>query len=283
MNRRMATAIVAILVWTGCSNSPSDPDHSLGGASLDNDPVVEELGERPGELHNAVIEAYLRRRSADGEWRDWDRFVANFRDAVNEVLEEHGAASRVRSDDVWAILEHHRRLAVQGIVDVTRPTFESLHRYVDYASDRGVLSAQAAAAEHQVIEWVRLDGVREALDRAHRQRAVGELPRMDPDFRRFLDVLDASNRLWSRYELSGPDAAGIGSAVKRIGSKIVDSTVGLMTRSKFKRTLGNAVSSILFEEAWDWADDHVDWGAWIHWPPPPCPTCFPCQPVPCGP
>lgn len=234
----------------------------------------------PGAFHNDIVRAYLARRPLRTPWRGWDDFFASFAAAANEAAPKYDVPPVITANDIRATIEFYRRLAVEGVCDVTNPTLASLYRYIEFQVEYGYLSRDDANAEHRVVQIALSNGIRAAIADATKTLAQGIRSQTGSEFGTFVDIVSESDVLWNSIEVGRTGEAGTeDSPGKRAATRIIDGIASHLAKSKnFPGSIiGSAIASTLFEEAWNHSGD------FIHWPPPPCPTCFPCQPLPCSP
>ena len=282
--------LVAMLSLLYCSceqggmTESMDPYASRDEAGPDGGESLEELLARagrievknPGEIHNEVLSLYCEKhRPLSGGRLDSGEFARHLSGCINQIFEERGIEVNVTPAHISQLVAELRKLKNDGIIDVSRPTRQGLHEYLDHAVGRGLLDPRAAG------EYKRALAICDEHDAKRSPRGVLgadlssiETGNADRD-RMFTDILVHSRDFWTAVEkeeimVMAPDdsLSEKSDFWEKLASYGTDALVAIVSLASLPLTAGTSIAgliasmtaSILVDCDWGEASDNWENG-----------------------
>lgn len=165
--------VTALITCLGCDTVDSPSDHSRVIAARD-----------AGELHNEIARAFSVRLQALGDPGvplPRKVFVRLVVEAANQALLDRGVTDVARTNDVNSVLNELVNLRNRGVFDIYSATPDDPRRIIDDWEQRGIVSAEEAAAVRARLAG---DSDAYALPASERVKAVDR-------------IIAASQSLWA--------------------------------------------------------------------------------------
>jgi len=136
-------------VMTGATEPRDSGDVSESGENESLEELLARAGrievDEPGEIHNEVLTLYCEKhRPLSGERLGPEEFARHLSRCINRVFELRGIDVRVTPEHIAGIVAEFKKLKDAGIIDMSNPTRQGLHDYLDHLVRQGLLEPHAA-------------------------------------------------------------------------------------------------------------------------------------------
>lgn len=273
--RFIVSGLVCLVLCAGCGDktsegvleSSSESGPPFGGVQIDYAQI-----QKPGEVHNAVLESFRQRWEAQaGSAFDWNRFVREVREASNETLPRFGLPAAVEESDVWLVLEKIEALRQAGIIDLIHLDTDpgGPERFVAQLVKQGTLTAKDGRTVLRRISSPKV--ATSSPSEAAQTGLLGMLVDVQLASAEYWSSLAASKEARFPHRSKGdlPPDQDVPDWLFQSTTDFIGGLVGTILGGGFGTLVGAYVTSIAFAAV----DDAVDG---LTGPPPP-PVCGPCN------